>query len=92
MGSNRYRCNYCNFISNNRVNTYTHIGYIHLSSPCENCRSMCFQTCYMQEEADSPTSTKSPPVILSSFINILGEFTPKTAIEPDLDYIVKTTN
>ena len=92
MGSNRYRCSYCDFISNNRVNTYTHIRYIHLSSPCEKCRNVCFQSCYMQEEADSPTFTKSPPVVLSSFVNFLGEFTPKTAIEPDLDYIVKTAN
>ena len=53
---------------------------------------MCFQTCYMQEEANSPTSTESPPVILSCFIYFLGDYTPKTAIEPDLDYIVQTEN
>ena len=92
LGNNRFRCNYCEFISHNRVNTFAHIGYIHLSSPCEACGNMCFQTCFMQEEADSPTSTESPLVVLSSFIHFLGEFFPRTAIETELDYIVKISN
>ena len=46
----------------------------------------------MQEEADSPTSTEPPPVVLSSFIHVLGEVFPRTAIEPELDYIVKISN
>ena len=49
MGNNRFRCNYCEFISHNRVNTFAHIGYIHLSSPYEACSNMCFQTFFMQE-------------------------------------------
>ena len=26
MGYNRFKCNYCEFVSSNRVNTFTHIG------------------------------------------------------------------
>ena len=92
MGYGRYGCGFCDFISNDLVNTYTHVGYLHLAPQCERCHSVCFQSCYGIEEADTPTSTESPPILLSSFTHFLGEFTPKTAIEPDLDYIVKTTN
>ena len=46
----------------------------------------------MQEEADSPTSTESPPIVLSSFITFLGELSPRTSVDPELDYIVKIMN
>ena len=92
LGNNRFLCDFCKFESHNLVNTFAHIGYIHLSSPCGTCGHMCFQTCSMQEKADSPTSTESPPIVLSSFITFLREFFPRTAVEPELDYIVKITN
>ena len=31
MGNGRYGCGFCDFISNDLVNTYTHVGYLHLA-------------------------------------------------------------
>ena len=64
LGNNRFMCNYCEFESHNRVKTFAHIGYIHLSSLCETCGHMCFQTCSTQEKAAGPTSSKSPPIVI----------------------------
>ena len=85
----RYRCVLCDFISYDVVNTFTHVGYLHLGSQCERCGTVCFQSCHGIEEADAPTSSESPPIVLSSFYNFLGNFSPVTAVEQDIDYIVK---
>ena len=92
LGNDRFSCNYCNFESHDQVNVFTHIGYIHHSSPCKTCGHMCFQTCSTQEKADLPTSTEFAPIVLSSFVAFLGDFSPRTSMDPKLEYIVKIIN
>ena len=75
--------------SHNRTNIATHIGFIHDAAPYELCGETCFNTCTTQERTDLPTSTEFSPMILSSFIRFLGEFHPRSAVDPALDYSVE---
>ena len=62
-----------------------------MGSKCDRCDTVCFKSCQGVEDTDSPTSSESPPIILSSFYSFLGNFSPMTAVEQDIDYIIKVT-
>ena len=87
----RYRCLRCDYMSYDVVNTYTHIGYIHLGTYCTRCDTICFNSCPGAEDTNAPTSSESPLVVLSSFYSFLGNFHPRTAVERDLDYIIRVS-
>ena len=89
LSNGRFACLYCNFESHDKTNVATHIGYIHNSSPCELCRQTCFNTCSVQEKSELPSSTEFSPIITSSFVAFVGDFSPRSAVDPKLDYIVK---
>ena len=86
-----YRCLRCDYMSYDVVNTYTHIGYVHLGTYCTRCDTICFNSCPGAEDTDAPTSSESPPVVTSSFHSFLGNFHPRTAVERNLDYIVRVS-
>ena len=50
---------------------------------------MCFDTCTTQFNKDSPISTQFSTLIISNFLKILGEFHPREAVDPALDYTVE---
>ena len=89
LENGRFSCLYCNFELHDKTNVVTYIGYIHNSSPCKLCKQTCFDTCSVQEKTDLPTSTKFSPLVLSSFVAFLGDFHPRSSVDPELDYIVK---
>ena len=74
------------------MNTYTHVGFVHLGTYCTRCDMVCFDSCSTTEDTNSPTSSGSPPVIKTSFHSFLGDFHPRTAVERELDYTVRVSD
>ena len=73
------------------MNTYAHVGYVHMGTYCAACDTMCFGACPGTEHTGTTHSSVSLPSTSSSFHSFLGVFHPKTAIEQDLDYAIKVS-
>ena len=88
LETGRYSCQVYGEESQDRTNIVVHIGFIHDAPPYESCRNKCFDTCTTNTNKNSPTSTQFPPLIISNFVRFHGEFHPKEAVDPALDYSV----
>ena len=88
-----FTCTICGYMSQEKVNIVAYIAYIHKSQPCDTCGSDCFNSCRpwnrpKEHQEPQPTSTQPPPIVLTTWSNLLGTFTPADAATPAVDYKV----
>ena len=87
----KYKCLRCDYISYNVMNTYAHVGYVHMGTYCAACDTICFGACPGTKSNGTTHPSVSPPSASSSFHSFLGDFHPRTAIEQDLDYVIRVS-
>ena len=87
----KYKCLRCDYMSYDVMNTYAHVGYVHLGTYCTLCDTICFNSCPGTKTTGTTHSSVSTPSASSSFHSFLGNFHPRTAIEQDLDYVIRVS-
>ena len=77
-------------MSHDKTNTIAHIGFIHKTQQCWTCKYDYFDSCTEPTESQhpKPTSTQSPPLVLNSWSQFLGNYSPEDAVNPAIDYNV----